>query len=61
MLLAEELLLLGLDPARGTVVNNARQQLLVGLSGALVGELALSGAVQLSGRRDGGRHVRRHQ
>lgn len=51
MLLAEELLLLGLDPARGTVVNNARQQLLVSLSGALVGELALSGAVRLSGRR----------
>jgi hypothetical protein len=51
MLLAEELLLLGLDPDRGTVVNSARQQLVVGLSGALIGELALSGAVQLSGGR----------
>lgn len=50
MLLAEELLLLGLDPVRGTVVNSARQPLLVALSGALIGELALAGAVQLSGR-----------
>lgn len=51
MLLAEELLLLGLDPIRGTIVNSARQQLLVCLSGALVGELALAGSVQLDGRR----------
>ena len=51
MLLAEELLLLGLDPVEGTVVNNARQELLVGLAGALVGELALSGLVDLSGKR----------
>lgn len=51
MLLAEELLLLGLDPVRGTVVNNARQQLQVGLAGALIGELALNGSVDVSGRR----------
>ena len=51
MLLAEELLLLGLDPVEGTVVNSARQELLVGLAGALVGELALSGLVDLSGKR----------
>jgi hypothetical protein len=51
MLLAEELLLLGLDPDRGTVVNSARQPLTVCLSGALIGELALAGAVHLSGRR----------
>ena len=51
MLLAEELLLLGLDPVKGTVVNSARQELLVGLAGALVGELALSGLVDLSGKR----------
>ena len=51
MLLAEELLLLGLDPVKGTVVNNARQELLVGLAGALVGELALLGLVDLSGKR----------
>lgn len=51
MLLAEELLLLGLDPERGTLVNGARQQLLVGLSGALVGELALAGSVELAGKR----------
>ncbi|MGZ4593720.1 MAG: GPP34 family phosphoprotein, partial [Actinomycetes bacterium] len=47
MLLAEELLLLGLSPARGTVVNGARQQLTVGLAGALVAELALDGLVEL--------------
>ncbi len=51
MLLAEELLLLGLDPVKGTVVNDARQELVVGLAGALVGELALSGLVDLSGKR----------
>jgi hypothetical protein len=51
MLLAEELLLLGLDPVKGTVVNNARRELLVGLAGALVGELALAGLVDLSGKR----------
>ncbi|HEY0166461.1 MAG TPA: GPP34 family phosphoprotein [Jatrophihabitans sp.] len=51
LLLAEELLLLGLDPVKGTVVNGARQQLLVGLAGALIGELALVGAVELSGGR----------
>jgi hypothetical protein len=50
MLLAEELLLLGLDPVEGTVVNNAGRELLVGLAGALVGELALAGLVDLSGR-----------
>ena len=51
MLLAEELLLLGLDPVKGTVVNSARRELLVGLAGALVGELALAGLVDLAGER----------
>ena len=51
MLLAEELLLLGLDPVKGTVVNSARRELLVGLAGALVGELALAGLVDLAGKR----------
>ncbi|HMA46129.1 MAG TPA: GPP34 family phosphoprotein [Frankiaceae bacterium] len=51
MLLAEELLLIGLDPAKGSVVNSVRPQLLVGLAGALVGELALAGLVELSGER----------
>lgn len=51
MLLAEELLLLGLDPLKGTIINGARQQLLVGLAGALIGELALVGAVGFSGKR----------
>jgi hypothetical protein len=50
MLLAEELLLLGLDPSEGTGVS-ARQELLVGLAGALVGELALAGLVDLAGER----------
>jgi len=50
VLLAEELLLLGLDPVEGMVVNNARRELLVGLAGALVGELALAGLVDLSGK-----------
>ncbi len=48
---AEELLLLGLDPVAGTVVNSARRELLVGLAGALVGELALAGLVDLAGER----------
>jgi hypothetical protein len=43
MLLAEEFLLLGLDPIEGIVINNARRELLVGLAGALVAELALAG------------------
>ena len=51
MLLAEELLLLALHPGRGTVVRRARSHLVVGLAGALVGELALDGAVELDGRR----------
>jgi hypothetical protein len=51
LLLAEELLLLGIDPVKGTVVNGAKQQLLVGLAGALIGELALAGAVELPGKR----------
>lgn len=51
MLIAEELLLLGLDPGRGTLVNGARSPLLVALAGALVSELALDGAVGLEGRR----------
>jgi len=50
MLIAEELLLLGLDPVRGTV-RATRQYLVVCLSGALVAELALTGAVELSGGR----------
>jgi len=51
VLIAEELLLLALDPDRGRIVNNARQQLLIGLAGALVGELALTGLVEVSGKR----------
>ena len=51
MLIAEELLLLALDPVRGTVVNSAGTTLKVGLAGALVAELGLEGAVEVQGRR----------
>lgn len=50
MLIAEELLLLGLDPVRGRPLAT-RQYLVVCLTGALVGELALAGSVELSGGR----------
>lgn len=50
MLIAEELLLLSLDPERGTALTT-RQYLVVCLSGALVGELALTGSVHLVGGR----------
>ena len=49
--LAEELLLLALDPVKGSVVNSAYWSLRVGLSGALVAELGLAGSVTLVGRR----------
>ncbi|MCM3882278.1 GPP34 family phosphoprotein [Frankia sp. R82] len=51
MLLAEELLLLALDPDRGTPVNSSRAPLNVALSGALVAELGLDGLVVEDGRR----------
>jgi hypothetical protein len=51
MLIAEELLLAALDPDRGTAVNSSTQPLKVGLSGALVAELGLTGAVVLDGKR----------
>ena len=51
MLLAEELLLLAIHPARGRVVRRGRQHLVVGLAGALVAELVLDGAVELDGKR----------
>jgi hypothetical protein len=50
MLIAEELLLLSLSPEKGTVVNGAREQLKVGLAGALVAELALAGLVEVRDR-----------
>ncbi len=51
MLLAEDLLLLALDPDRGTPVNSSRQPLGVALCGALVAELGLAGLVTEDGRR----------
>ncbi|SNQ46249.1 Golgi phosphoprotein 3 (GPP34) [Frankia canadensis] len=51
MLLAEELLLLALDPEGGTPVNSSREPLRVGLSGALVAELGLAGLVAEDGKR----------
>lgn len=53
MLIAEELLLLGLDPVRGTVVNRGRAELVAGLAGAVEAELALAGAVALVDKRVG--------
>lgn len=47
MLIAEELLLLALDPVGGSPVNSSRRPLDVTLSGALIAELALTDAVRL--------------
>jgi hypothetical protein len=43
VLLAEELLLLAIDPDRGRPVNSSEQPLTPCLGGALVAELALDG------------------
>ncbi|CAI7975765.1 GPP34 family phosphoprotein [Frankia sp. Hr75.2] len=51
MLLAEELLLLALDPEKGKPVNSSRAAVTVGMSGALIAELALDGRVELDGER----------
>ncbi|ONH28823.1 GOLPH3/VPS74 family protein [Pseudofrankia asymbiotica] len=51
MLIAEELLLLALDPAKGSPVNSSRQPLTTTLSGALVAELGLSHGMIVDGRR----------
>ena len=48
MLLAEELLLVALDPVRGRPVNGSREPLKVCLSGALVAELGLRGLALLA-------------
>jgi hypothetical protein len=50
MLIAEELLLIGLDPVRGSLPMGTSGYVEVGLSGALLAELVLLGAVTL---RDG--------
>lgn len=51
MLLAEELLLLALDPEKGKPVNSSRAAVTVGMNGALIAELALDGRVELDGER----------
>jgi len=51
VLIAEDLLLAALDPRTGRPVNSSEQPLGPCLSGALVSELALGGAVVLSGKR----------
>jgi hypothetical protein len=51
MLLAEDLLLLALDPDAGTPVNSSREPLRVALCGALIAELGLLGLVVEDGRR----------
>ncbi|MBL7496311.1 GOLPH3/VPS74 family protein [Frankia nepalensis] len=51
MLIAEELLLLALDPAEGSPVNSSRQPLTMTLSGALIAELGLAHGVVVDGKR----------
>lgn len=51
VLLADELLLLALDPEKGRPVNSSREPLKVCLCGALVAELGLDGHVALQGKR----------
>jgi len=51
VLLAEELLLLAIDPFSGRPVNSSERPLTPCLSGALVAELALAGAVLMNGKR----------
>ena len=51
MILTEELLLLAIDPERGTIVNSAKQNLKVGIVGAAVAALALDGRAQLRDKR----------
>jgi hypothetical protein len=51
VLIAEELLLLALDPAKGSSVNSSRQPLTTTLSGALIAELGLAHGVILDGKR----------
>jgi hypothetical protein len=51
MLIAEELLLLGLDPGHGRPYRSASTTLRTALCGALVAELALTGHVVVDGRR----------
>ena len=51
MLIAEELLLIAIDPAKGTVPHKPRRDVLIALAGALVTELALEGRADLTGKR----------
>lgn len=51
MLIAEELLLIALDPESGRVPMGAQDYVKVGLSGALLAELALTGRVKIDGGR----------
>jgi hypothetical protein len=51
MLIAEELLLLALNPHTGRTRIDAQYGLPVALAGALVGELGLEGALEVQGRR----------
>jgi hypothetical protein len=51
MLIAEELLLLALNPHTGRMRTDAQHGLPVALAGALIGELRLEGALDVQGRR----------
>lgn len=51
MLLAEELVLIALDPQTGRVPISSQEYLRLGVSAALLAELALDGRVQIQGDR----------
>lgn len=51
MLIAEEILLLALDPRTGRMRTDTQRGLPVALAGALIGELRLEGALEVQGRR----------
>jgi Golgi phosphoprotein 3 (GPP34) len=53
MLIAEELLLLALDPDKGRVPSGSRDYLKIGLSGALLAELAVEGRLVIAGKKLG--------
>nr|MDT0663617.1 GPP34 family phosphoprotein [Micromonospora sp. DSM 115978] len=51
MLIAEELLLMALDPVKGSPVNSNKQPMAATLAGALVAELAIEGGVVVDDKR----------
>jgi Golgi phosphoprotein 3 (GPP34) len=60
VLIAEELLLVAIDPVKGTVPLGARTYLNVGLAGALLAELAIAREPRHQGRADRARRRSSH-